>query len=80
MMIDNNIRRFVSDSGTRKSSPTNSSRCSGHQSLDSQQQEVSSYLLPRNVAKKVKFNTVEIREYNRQVGDHPSCSNGPPIR
>jgi hypothetical protein len=30
--------------------------------------------------KTVHFDTVEIREYSRQAGDHPSCSNGPPIR
>jgi len=29
--------------------------------------------------KDVRFNNIEIRPYERIIGDHPSCSNGPPI-
>lgn len=31
-------------------------------------------------SKKVKFSVVEIRDYERQVGDNPSCTDGCPIR
>jgi hypothetical protein len=27
----------------------------------------------------IKFHVIEIREYERTVGDNPSCSSGPPI-
>ena len=27
----------------------------------------------------IKFHIIEIREYERTVGDNPSCSSGPPI-
>jgi hypothetical protein len=64
------------DSETRTSLTNNSGDCA--QSLDSQQVSISPSI--KKCAKKVKFDTVEIREYNRHVGDHPSCSNGPPIR
>ena len=30
-------------------------------------------------SKVVRFSVVEIRDYEREVGDNPSCSNGPPI-
>lgn len=30
-------------------------------------------------SKGVKFSVVEIRDYEREIGDNPSCSNGPPI-
>jgi hypothetical protein len=28
----------------------------------------------------IQFDKIKIREYSRTVGDHPSCSSGPPIR
>lgn len=27
----------------------------------------------------IKFKNIEIREYERTIGDNPSCSSGPPI-
>lgn len=30
-------------------------------------------------SRRIQFDRVEIREYNRQIGDNPSCSGGPPI-
>jgi hypothetical protein len=29
--------------------------------------------------KQVSWDTIEIREYKRTVGDNPSCSSGPPL-
>jgi hypothetical protein len=29
--------------------------------------------------KSVRFNEIHIRDYERTVGDNPSCSSGPPI-
>ena len=29
---------------------------------------------------RIKFDKVKIREYNRTIGDNPSCSSGPPVR
>lgn len=29
--------------------------------------------------KSVRFNDIQIRDYERTVGDNPSCSSGPPI-
>lgn len=31
------------------------------------------------ISRNVSFNSVDIREYDRTIGDHPSCSSGPPI-
>ena len=28
----------------------------------------------------IKFDKIQMREYNRTVGDNPSCSSGPPVR
>ena len=33
----------------------------------------------RRTASTVSFKAVEIREYDRAIGDNPSCSSGPPI-
>jgi hypothetical protein len=33
-----------------------------------------------SVSRTVNFNNVDIREYERVIGDNPSCSGGAPIR
>lgn len=52
----------------------------GHSSQNSERSSPSltSPLDPANV-KRVRFNTVLIRDYERVVGDNPSCTSGPPI-
>ena len=33
----------------------------------------------RTTKKELQWDTIEIREYKRTVGDNPSCSSGPPL-
>jgi hypothetical protein len=35
--------------------------------------------LPPGAKKKVRFNAIQIRDYERVVGDNPSCTSGPPL-
>lgn len=51
------------------------------------QQQTSTCVLTAGNAKKetkprksLQFTTIEIRKYNRTLGDHPSCSDGPPVQ
>lgn len=36
-------------------------------------------LVPLGHRRNVSFNSVNVREYDRTIGDHPSCRSGPPI-
>ena len=46
---------------------------------ESQEQFSSSSCCSSSSRKSVRFEKVEIREYNIVLGDNPSCSNGPPV-
>jgi len=56
--------------------------CDGnnHKKMSQAIQSVSSTTLSSSKMKRVQFSVVEIRDYERQIGDNPSCSDGCPIR
>lgn len=58
--------------------------CTDDSSIDipqySQNRERTSQAGPQHEAKKkVRFNAIQIRDYERVVGDNPSCTSGPPL-
>lgn len=46
----------------------------------SQQSMTKSQTESRKTARSVKFSTIEIRKYNRILGDNPACTSGPPTQ
>jgi len=69
-VVDSSSRRQSSETSSGTQSNVSFSKASSRQS--------SSGRSSRSI-KNVRFYAVEIREYDRTVGDHPSCSSGPPI-
>ena len=61
-------------SSSRSSASSQSSRV-----VDSQPESHHSGSVPTFVEKGVRFNEIHVREFERIVGDNPSCSSGPPI-
>lgn len=61
-------------SSSRSSASSQSSRV-----VDSQPESHHSGSAPTFIEKGVRFNEIHVREFERIVGDNPSCSSGPPI-
>mmetsp|Transcript_4086 Transcript_4086/g.6430 ORF Transcript_4086/g.6430 Transcript_4086/m.6430 type:complete len:673 (-) Transcript_4086:101-2119(-) len=55
-----------------------SSADNAHSSLNSQRSNRSNPV-PEENKKRVRFNAIQIRDYERIVGDNPSCTAGPPL-
>ena len=60
------------DRDSRRSEAAQSTQTSERSSVDSKSQV-------REIKKKVHFSSIHIRDYERVVGDNPSCTIGPPV-
>lgn len=73
-----------SSSHQRKANSTDQMSCTDESSADHAQSSQKSERSTRScsqsgVKKRVRFNAIQIRDYERIVGDNPSCTSGPPL-
>lgn len=76
VMAEETKSKSSDDYGARSKSSKGSVTTGGSKSMLSRE---SATQKAKQKKKSVRFHDIQIRDYERTVGDNPSCSSGPPI-